>query len=76
MSLIEGINDEGALITETSVLMIKLLKKNPQNLNDLHPQSNPFTLSFTTTSNLLKLCLEGSSRQNIWAASLARMPLL
>ena len=77
MSLIEGINDEGALITEKkSVLMIKLLKKKKKAPNYLHPQSNPFTLSFTTTSNLLKLCLEGSSRQNIWAASLARMPLL
>lgn len=30
MSPIEGINDESALITETSVLMIKLLKKTPQ----------------------------------------------
>lgn len=77
MSFIVGTNDKGALITEKSVLMIKLLKKNtPKPPNNLHPQFNSFTLSFTTTSNLLKLCLEGSSRRNIWAASLARMPLL
>ena len=52
MSLIEGINDEGALITETSVLMIKLLKKNPPKPEQCAPPIHSFHSLFY---NYLKL---------------------
>lgn len=67
MSLIEGIDDKSVSITETNVFMIKLLYKGEWT-------ATPNLIK--TTLNFLKLCLEGSSGQNIRAASLTWRPSL